>query len=165
MNKIPPNEFAFQVIRTFALICLGATLSLSPHSSHTLVFQHTGLGIPQSLCLGCPFLSALKCISSCLFNLQFGVFLLSFQSFSVLWPVVFSSLNLFLRLWVFANFLSSSWGITEYATSNSTTLAYYFELKILEKQPMHKRCSDSSLSLWKQEINLSCGGTTPILAG
>ena len=84
VNKIPPNEFAFQVIKTFALISLCATLSLSPHSSDTLVFQHTGLGIPQSLCLGCPFLSALKCISSCLFNPQFGLFLLSFQSFSVL---------------------------------------------------------------------------------
>lgn len=84
VNKIPPNEFAFQVIRTFALISLCATLSLSPHSSDTLVFQHTRLGIPQSLCLGCPFLSALKCISSCLFNPQFGLFLLSFQSFSVL---------------------------------------------------------------------------------
>ena len=161
VKKIPPNEFAYQVIRTIALI----SLSLCPHSSHTLVFQHTGRDIHQSLCLGCPFLSALKGISSCLFNPQFGLFLLSFESFSILWPAVFSSLTLFLKLWVFANFLSSSWGITEYATSNSTTLAYYFELKVLEKQPVQNRCSDSSLSLWKQEINLPCGGTLPTLAG
>ena len=133
VNKIPPNEVAFQVIRTIALISLCATLSLCPHSSHALVFQHTRRGIHQLLCLGYPFLSALKCISSCLFNPQFGLFLLSFQSFSIVWPAVFSSLTLFLKLWVFANFLSSSWGIIEYATSNSTTLAYYFELKVLEK--------------------------------
>lgn len=83
-----------------------------------------------------------------LINFQFGLSCSPFQSFSIVWPCRIFSLTLFLSYEFLLTFSVAPEDKQNMPPSNSTTLAYYFELKVLEKH-CAKRCSDSSLSFWK----------------